>query len=191
VRGTLRHAAFWLGLTGFGLAWAAGVSTSLRHSGTLPPVQPGERRHIDGLLAAGDWQHAIQQMRMMLLLQPTMGIAHTLSVVARANGDRESELYALRRATQIDERNPKVHQQLAASLAADPGASREDLLEAVRHARRAAALAPGSAPVRATLAQVWTRLGDRERAAENWKAALQIDPAFEPARAGLRALEAH
>jgi tetratricopeptide (TPR) repeat protein len=190
VRDVVRRAAFALGLAVLGLAWVAGVATALRSFGTLPPIHPHGERHIEGLIAAQDWPDAIGQMRMILTLQPTVEIARTLAVVARTQGDRASELFALRRWTDVDPRSAEAHELLASSLLADPRASREELREAVYHGRQAVGLARDSASARTTLARAWLRLGDRERAAQNLQAALEIDPGFEAARAGLRALEA-
>jgi hypothetical protein len=185
---TMRRLVFWLALALFALAFGAGVAREVARTGLPPRPTPNLAAYVDGLLAARDRAGAERQLWLHLLLEPSEPVAQRLAQVATENGDRARQLDALRAWTTIRPESAPARAALAANLAVYEGATRPELAEAVRQARRAMALDGHLALAHAALGLAQVRLGQRGPGEASLREALRLDPELTVARAGLAAL---
>src|SRR5713101_177825 len=122
---------------------------------------------------------------------PNYAFAHTgLGLALMAEGDPAAAVAPLRRALEIDPRNPEAHDNLSAALTLSvkdrtPPEGRETLEEALRHTRDALALDPNLVQAHVNASKVLILLARPEEAEKEAREALRLSPGLAPARVNL------
>jgi hypothetical protein len=187
----VRRVVFWLALALFALGFGVGIARDVRRTGLPPRPTPNLAAHIDGLLGVQDLSRAEEQLWLHLLLEPSEPVAQKLARVATDRGDRPRQLSALRSWATMRPASAPAQAALAANLVVYDGATRAELIEGARHARRAVALDGELALAHAALGVAQVRLGQRAPGEASLREALRLEPGLGLARAGLAALGTH
>jgi tetratricopeptide (TPR) repeat protein len=133
-----------------------------------------------------DYTNAIACLRAALRLQPTYARAHgNLGNVLRAQHDLDGATREYTQAILLDPGNASLYRNLGLVLE-----DRKLFGLVVPNYEEALRLEPTSTDVHYRLAGVFARLGRRDEAILELKAALQLDPNYSEATAQLRALQA-
>lgn len=152
-----------------------------RRATQLKPEHAPAYVTLGAALAAQDrLPEALEAYHHAVRLDAGSARAHAnLGGLLAAAGRRDAALTHLREALRLDPLEPQAHLNLGTLLAAtDPSAALTHLAEAVR-------LAPRNALARVNYGYVLLDAGMKPRAAEQFRAALSLDPGSAPARAGL------
>lgn len=117
-QGVLRG-LFGLGLSAFGLAFAFGSLHALRAEGRMPAVDGAYSPYLQQLVARGDREGALRQLRTAATLdfenrRRALPLALAL---ARQGDDAATELWALRELVRLHPRDPRLRRALAAAEA--------------------------------------------------------------------------
>ena len=149
------------------------------------------------LLAACTWhESAIWRDEEALFLNwverfPSYAFAHTgLGLALMAEGDPAAAVAPLRRALELNPRNPEANDNLSAALTLSvkdgpPPERRETLEEALRHTRDALALDPNLVQAHVNASKVLILLARSEEAEREAREALRLSPGLAPARLNL------
>jgi tetratricopeptide (TPR) repeat protein len=155
--------------------------TSEAAAGDIPAdcagLAPSERSvclttRTEGLLRAGRVDEAQEQIKALTELVPLSADAQALSsVIAVVKNDKAEALKLAQRAVELSEQSSRAW--LALSYAQQ---AHFELEKALGAAKRAAALAPGSALIQARVAELLMSLGDTKAAEKTAQAAVKANP---------------
>lgn len=178
---------FWLGVGLFGALLAAGVARSMGDSGRPPDLATNfVLDAIDGGVARGEYAEATARLRMAAVIHPQPQLLARLVEVAEKAGDRESQIFALRRLTDMRlTEDPQAYLKLGSLLLTDPQRQPHDLPDIENLLRRSLALNPNNAMAHNNLAVTLLYQGKRDEAARHFAQALRLDPRLDSARRGL------
>jgi arylsulfatase A-like enzyme/Flp pilus assembly protein TadD len=155
-----------------------------RHARELLPELPASPQLHDLLtriyIDKGDFALALHHAETAVRLLPEAGRYHnSLGAIRLAGGDPAGAVAAYEKALELD---PNIFDARAGLMwRAALGGSIED---AAREAARAAEMAPGDARIRVRIAETWDRLGQYDRALENYQAALALEAENDEAHMG-------
>lgn len=171
-------ALFRIGIALFTVAFAAGVARTVRSDGVLPPISWSQSVEVERLLAGGDLEGTVKQMRIAAQIDvtSTQQLVPILARLAHQIGDRENEIWALRQLVVARPDNASIHNALATQLLDSGDERASTLAEAERHSEIARKIDPDSAVALVNLGSVAYLRGDGETALSRWRRALEIEP---------------
>ena len=138
----------------------------------------------DRLLAAGDYQGALEQYRIVSRIAPDDDRTWLrIGVAARSAGRADEAAAAFTRLLRLGAQRAIAHQMLGTIYL-----EQQRIEESIRHSRAAIALQPRFALAYSNLATALLRKGDTSAAIANYREALRIDRNLLAARMSLQAL---
>ncbi len=178
---------YWLGVALFAALLVAGVVLSIGQSGHPPDLTTNfVLDAIDDGVARGDFTEATARLRMAAVIHPQPPLLVKLVEVAEKAGDRESQVFALRKLTSMRlTEDPQAYLKLASLLLTDPARTAADLPEIEDLLRESLGRNPRNAMAHNNLAVALLYQGKREEAARHFAEALRLDPSLDSARRGL------
>lgn len=164
------------------VAMLIGVAHSLISEQRMPEVALIYSHEIDASIAAQDYQRALGQLRLAADIDfGNQTRLLELAEAARAMGDLEGQLFAAKGLSRLQPRDPKLADLLASLyLQADRP------LDAAVAAARAVRREPNNPDYRCRLGTALLAMDEKEKAAEQFQAALQLDPFCKPAQLAMQ-----
>lgn len=161
---------------------AAGIAHSVISERRLPEVALIYSHDINAALAEQDYQRAIPQLRLAVDLDfGNETRLLELAEAANAVGDLESQVIAARGLSRLQPKNAEL-----ADLLASVYLKVDRPLDAAVAAARAVRHEPNNPDYRCRLGTAWLAMGEKEKAAEQFQAALLLDPYCEPAQLAMQ-----
>ncbi|MFO0892315.1 MAG: tetratricopeptide repeat protein [Isosphaeraceae bacterium] len=127
------------------------------------------------LYNVGKPDEAIAELRRHLRIDPADAQARTnIGTILQVQGRADEAIAEAREALRIDPNQSMAHNNLAWAIVTHPDPAKRNLIEALEHARKAVALAPGEYNWNSTLATVLYRAGKRDEALAKFRKALEL-----------------
>lgn len=164
--------AFWIGVPLTVLAVCIGIYYEIRLTGHLPGITQDYGKGIDGLVSSGEYEQALPQLQMALLLDDANDpeVLRLLGDSYSALGNSEEAVRHYEQALGYEPESALLHYRLALALEADG-----DSQQALEHLYRSAELAPDNADTQARLGILLHKQRQLSAAAAAYRRALQLN----------------